>query len=122
MATVSYINNRRKADMEIYDIDLRLGGDKENVLRKRDVTAPEAVLLKELHGPESVKIVATTGMDKRSHEDERVRLDVEYGITEHGAETITRLFGHKSVGGKLPVKVKDAPSFVATEDEPKKAA
>jgi len=65
--------------MQLSDIDLRLGGAVTSVVPKQDVTPAEILILREIHGADSVVNIRPTRMDKRSHAQEWDRLVSRYG-------------------------------------------
>jgi len=85
---------------------LALSGDITFTVFKPDVTVPEIVLLKAIHGSDAVKDITPTFMDRRSHAEERERLMLEYGnAKDHKDESI---FGKIFPGlSPLPVNFRD---------------
>lgn len=65
--------------MQLANCNVRLGGDLNNEVFKAQVTPPEILLLKAIHGADAVVKVQPTGMDKRQHHAEFDRLKKEYG-------------------------------------------
>jgi hypothetical protein len=94
--------------MQIYDINLMLGGDRHNVLPKSGVTAAEIMVLKSIHGNQSVTDISKTDMDKRQHAEELDRLKSIYP-----QKVVVGLFGQGFGGVKLPVKIQDFTGDVA---------
>lgn len=60
--------------MQVVNCSVRLSGNLNSVVRKTDVTVAEIVVLRALHGADSVVSVAPTIQDKRSTADEMFRL------------------------------------------------
>lgn len=89
------------AKFSLYKIVLRLGGalSQETV---KDVTGPEIVLLRMIHGEDSIPRAerlpghALTDGRERTHEEERTRLDATYG-----RRNTNRLWGE--AGDRLPL-------------------
>lgn len=104
--------------MNLYTCKVRLGGSVLNEVRKSDVTAPEIIVLREIHGSDAVADIVMTGNVKRSSAEERKRItDLYAGAGENNSEThkkktdmLRTLFGHESMG--LPEKL-DEPVAVA---------
>ena len=99
--------------MQLYDCKVRLNGSVANEVVKHEITAAEIMVLRALHGEDSVVDIKAGRMDKRSHTEERQRL---YGIYANGntlnAETmgprmamLRGMFGHDTAD--LPVKLPD---------------
>lgn len=65
--------------MQTGTVSVRLGGDLNNSVPKQDVTPAEVVMLRAIHGEESVLFIEATGTDKRSHSEEWDRLFQRYG-------------------------------------------
>lgn len=65
--------------MEICDIMLRLAGSNDNIVPKLDVTPAEILILRHLHGADSVFNIRPKGSDKRTHAGEWERLKGIYG-------------------------------------------
>ncbi|OFX03283.1 MAG: hypothetical protein A3E78_12165 [Alphaproteobacteria bacterium RIFCSPHIGHO2_12_FULL_63_12] len=109
---------------------LRLGGSLSHVIPKPDVTAPEIMVLRAIHGADAVVDIKPTRMDKTSHRAERERLENVYGQPGpsgkpgFGAKAIVDLFGPAAMGGRLPVSLpEDAPAEpVEGEDEGERTA
>src|SRR5690606_15053187 len=97
--------------MHLYDCKVRLGGDVQNEVRKRSVTAAELMVLRELPGEDAVIAIEQTGGDKRSHAEERQRIYRTYaaiednvgGYAEARLATLRALFGPDHLD--LPVKL-----------------
>jgi hypothetical protein len=66
---------------------------------KPSVTAPEIIILRDLHGADAVVRLSAPRMDARPHAQERARLQRIYGDSHPGL--LTRLFGPDHV--PLPV-------------------
>lgn len=64
--------------MDIYKGKLRLAGDMRNEVRKGDLTAPEVILLRKIHGDDAFVELEKTGSKKADHQAERQRLYLEY--------------------------------------------
>lgn len=64
--------------MQLYDVKIRLAGLANNEVRKSDVTAAEVMVLRAIHGADAVGDIVATKMDKRTHGEERSRLNNQY--------------------------------------------
>lgn len=66
--------------MQRSECTVRLAGDINNTVRKRDVSPAEIVILRAIHGgPDSVQDIKPIMMDKMPHQQERARLAYLYG-------------------------------------------
>lgn len=100
--------------MRLYDCKVLLGGSRDNEVRKTDVTAAEIMILRVLHGPDSVTEIEPKGMDKRPHGEERKRLFSVYvgaaenenlgGFQAERVKVLQSLFGpsHNPLPAELP--------------------
>ena len=94
--------------MITYSCRVKLGGKLHNEVRKNGVTAAEAVILKLLHGDESVDQFAAMNDDpKRDNRSEMERLQLIYGgalAAGGGGEfkSVKAIFG---LGGQLPQEI-----------------
>jgi hypothetical protein len=86
--------------MELARISVTLSGDLGNVVYKNGITAPEASVLRAMHGKGSVSVVYIESMDKRSHDSELSRL-----ITNYPKDVVTKLWPGESP--RLPVRFSD---------------
>lgn len=89
--------------MEIVSCSVKLAGDNNHVVEKTDVTVAEVVLLQHIHGMDSVVNIRRTGMDRRSHREERERLRSIYNRRE---KIVDKIFPNLP-GAKLPVSLAD---------------
>lgn len=85
--------------MRTYDIKLALSGELKAQVRKRAVTAPEALVLQYRHGAGSILEKRVVGWSKTSQRAERDRLKAVYG-----EKTVNDLFG---MHGPLPAEAED---------------
>lgn len=72
--------------MQIGECKVRLNGDLLNVVPRSDITPPEVILLRAIHGEDSVIDIKQTGSDKRQHREEYDRLFEKYGEAPDGKE------------------------------------
>ena len=99
--------------MQLYNCKVRLGGSVTNEVRKSDVSAPEIMLLREMHGADAIGDLVKTRVDRRSSDEERERIGAAYlHPGKHNAETLKikiammrALFGHDAAA--LPAKLPD---------------
>jgi hypothetical protein len=85
--------------MQVYDCHVRVGRTTTSEVPKPSVTAPEIIILRDLHGADAVVRMSAPRMDARPHAQERARLQRIYGDSHPGL--LTRLFGPDHV--PLPV-------------------
>lgn len=89
--------------MQTYDCVVKLcdaNGQVCTEVEKFDVTAPEIIVLRALHGNDNVVRVSLKRMDKRPHAEERDRLSMTYG-----GQIVHDLFGANHVD--LPIRLHD---------------
>lgn len=104
-----------------YSCKVRLGGTVTNEVRKDDVTAPEILILRSIHGEDAVQdIVETQQSDRRPHRTERERLYELYANPKmNNADTAAKkLASIRAVLGPdmtdLPVRIpEDDPALVS---------
>lgn len=65
--------------MQLANCHVRLAGDMANEIFKARVTPAEVLVLRRLHGNDSVVKLQPLGSDKRQHGNELERLKTEYG-------------------------------------------
>lgn len=66
--------------METANIKIAINGDNNNILYKRNVTPPEVIVLRAMHGQDSIREIQLHPInDKRSHDEEFARLESVYG-------------------------------------------
>jgi len=82
----------------IYRCNVALNGDVRHVISKDGVTVPELSMLRSMHNPSSVTLIALTGKDKYDSESERDRLGKIYTDI-----TVQEIFGPY---GDLPMDIK----------------
>ena len=110
--------------MRLYDCKVLLAGNRNNEVRKSDITAAEIMVLQEIHGGiGSIIEIQPKGMDKRSHADERAHLFNTYvgttdtpdlsGQQKARADMLRNLFGPSHM--PLPVELPKGDSFVGDE-------
>lgn len=69
----------RKNQMEICEVEVRLSGSLLNTVIKRDVTPAEVMILRAMHGSDSIINPKVTGKENRNHKEEWERLRDIYG-------------------------------------------
>lgn len=92
--------------MDIYRGKVRLAGDMRNEVRRDDMTAPEVILLKRIHGEDALTELEKIGSTKANHQEERQRLYVKYPTAinvDAKRHLIEELFGPNHAD--LPVSV-----------------
>lgn len=113
----------------LFNCKVRLGGSVMNEVRKSGVTAPEVLILRELHGADAISdIVETDEKAKRTHMEERERLYAVYANPEQNnpeqvakkTSMIRNLFGHDAIDlpQRLPDAVKRAANGPAKKPDP----
>lgn len=100
--------------MKLYSCKVRIGGSLYNEVRKSDVTAPEIVILKHMHGDDAVVEIEETGKNKLSQGEERERLIGLYadGLVSHSKAPKTppeQAFNDLLGRGVLPDDIPGAP-------------
>lgn len=86
--------------MQLYDCTVRLGGSMMNEVAMEATTAAQIMVLRSIHGEDAVVRIAAKKMDKRSHREERARLNGLYGT-----KRVDDLFGNPIAAPRLPVKL-----------------
>ncbi len=112
--------------MRLYDCKVLLAGSRENEVRKSDVTAAEIMILRALHGEDSVTDIRPKEMDKRSHGPERARLfnlsvgaaegEALGGFQKDRAAVLFNLFGPNHT--PLPVELPEKEVFADLDEAP----
>jgi hypothetical protein len=94
--------------MDIANCEVCLSGSILNIVPKQNVTPAEVLVLRALHGPESVIYIKLTGSDRRPHKAEYERLASVYGHTENheGVRVFYKIFP-ESYDPKLPTTFKE---------------
>lgn len=64
--------------MQLYDCEVRLGGSLMHTVTKNEVTAPEIMCLRAIHGGDAVVNIRPRRNDRRSHRAEVDRLRAKY--------------------------------------------
>lgn len=102
--------------MRLYSGRVRLGSPLNEVVRE-DMTAPEVLLLRHLHGgADAVVGLVCTGERQVDHEQERDRLRRDYESFQHeGASLVDKLFG--PAFQPLPLRVPGVPDDAPPEAE-----
>ena len=104
--------------MQIATIEVRLAGSRENTVVKCNVTPPEIVILRAMHGDDSVQNIQPTSSDRRSHQEEHKRLLKIYGSAKDTKEVpwIEKLYpGHNPL---FPVNLSDIGFVMAADGDP----
>jgi hypothetical protein len=97
---------------QTYNILLALGNDNRSIIAKPNVTAPELLLLRFMHGDDSIQEISKVGEASQSNVSERQRLERRYK-----QEKVMALFGHY---GELPTDLSQATFRDGVFVEPKK--
>ena len=110
--------------MQFYDCKVRLGGNVMHEVRKENITAPEIMVLRALHGDDAVVEIVVKKFDKfAGNAKVRQQLYKTYADPEtNNSEVVAKrmemmrgLFGHDAV--KLPETLpEEAPGATADED------
>jgi hypothetical protein len=102
--------------MNLYKAHVNLGGEAANQVPKTNLTAAEIVVLRTIHGLESVNDIEKTGAAKKTHTDaaERNRLQMIYGTALRKIEGVGSINGIFGVGGALPA---EPPQVVYEQDD-----
>lgn len=106
--------------MDIANCEVRLNGDLANSVPLSNVTPAETLILRAIHGHDSVVRFKQTGTDRRPHKDELDRLVAKYSEakTEAGDLIIFKVFPN-SFDPRLPVSFRDiGVDLVGSPDEP----
>ena len=111
--------------MDIFSGKIRLGGSLLNEVSRINMTAPEVILLRAMHGADAVVELKRTDSKNVKHDEERARLGDMYGeARDHDGESyLQELFGpaHRELPTHVPgYKDPDALPTVenmATEDD-----
>jgi hypothetical protein len=82
--------------MDMIGADIALGGDIKNVVRREDLTWPELVLMRDIHGEAAVTNVEVVGEHSYPEWDEMPRLKAKYG------RKFVRVFGRNPAS--IPLK------------------
>jgi len=109
--------------MQIATCEIRLAGDIMNSVRKVGVTPAEVIVLRSIHGLESVINIEVTGIDRRSHLEEFNRLSASYksAMDANSNPLVHHLFPAAPMGGQLPGEFKDIGiDIYADTDAPKR--
>jgi hypothetical protein len=108
--------------MQVYDCHVRVGRTTTSEVPKPSVTAPEIIILRDLHGADAVVRMSAPRMDARPHAQERARLQRIYGDSHPGL--LTRLFGpdHVPLPVTLTVEGEEAAAIAAAEGGARAAA
>jgi hypothetical protein len=107
--------------MHRYNVKVRIGGSVMNEVRKDKISAAEVMILRKLHGDDSVIDIHELENDRSSHEQEREHLKRVYGVsrmTENRTRlNFTQMFGPDHV--ELPARL---PEFARTKETPERTA
>lgn len=92
--------------MKLYSATVQLSGSVFNQVRKTELTASEILVLKRMHGGESIKEIVAAGDTDRSDDAERERLNDLYGPALRSIENVKTIEGILGVAGMaLPAYV-----------------
>jgi hypothetical protein len=94
--------------MDIAKCEVRLSGDLANSVPLSNVTPAEVLVLRAIHGEDSVVRIQQTGTDRRPHKDEYERLAQKYSQskTSDDKPVFTQIFP-SAFDPRLPVSFKD---------------
>lgn len=103
--------------MKLYSAKVRLKGSPLNEVVRDDLTAPEIILLRAVHGgADAVVGIVCTGEKQVSHEEERDRLRGLYNtFQDEGRNMVDVLFGPEFQ--PLPLRVPGIPDDAPPEAE-----
>ncbi|TDX21889.1 hypothetical protein DFO67_1328 [Modicisalibacter xianhensis] len=79
--------------MQVFSGKIRPRGELGTEVVRKDLTAPEVMVLKELHGEDGVVDLQLVRSDNRRQDDEYGRIVRKYGRTDAGRAAISSLFG-----------------------------
>ena len=93
--------------MQLYRADVKIGRQdigpyRTHVFDKTDLTAPEIMVLRQIHGADSVVNIKRTKMDKRAHAAEWDRLTDLY--VSQSRNPLVEVFGPQGAS-RLPVEL-----------------
>ena len=95
--------------MNLYTATINIGKApvKHEIVRgpENTLTPAEILLLRAIHGDDSVYKVEFAGERAVDQKRERTRLDVKYGVSEANKKTIERLFGPALAPHPLPMAI-----------------
>lgn len=103
--------------MQIGTCIVRLGGDLNNSVFKRNVTPAEILVLQAIHGQESITRVRGTGANKVPHVEELNRLVLIYGGAKNNKEESIVAKMWPTFGARLPVNFKDIGIDISASDD-----
>lgn len=92
--------------MEVYNCKVLLGGSRDNEVRKLAITAAEIVVLKHIHGDDSVLELVHVGSSKITNAQTRAMLTISYGGDDNsraGPPVLKEVFGPP--GAPLPQEI-----------------
>lgn len=97
--------------MQVCKCSVLIGGDRNHVVNKKDVTVAEIEILRVLHGEDAVIDIKPTKQDTRKHADELARLKTIYrkrlpGPDASGQKNIVDIV-YSGPRPKLPANLKD---------------
>lgn len=87
--------------MQILNAMVALGGDRNNMLWKRELTPIEVVLLQQMHGSDSVTSIEPAGNVERDAQEEISRLRAAYPMQPHRVTDLWRDFP----GDRFPMRI-----------------
>lgn len=97
--------------MQIYDCQVRHAGNMLHTIPKYNVTAPEVLILRNIHGEDAVVDIKPRKNDRRPHLAEIERLKAEYGI-----KAFSEVFGTGYIE-KLPQKLAGVEEEAEVDEE-----
>lgn len=87
--------------MKLYTCKVRLHGDVRDEVRKRNITAGEIRVLRQIHGEDAVSEIVLTGMEARSDDPS---MNGALRTEEEERSRLSRIYGEKAVGQMFGVK------------------
>lgn len=115
----------KAVDLDLYDIEVNIGGQIRHTVRKEGVTAAEIALIRAKHGNDAVLSCEDTNKIfkkalKARQADERPTLagEAERLKRIYGARAFAHLYG-AGMANALPRTVEDLPAEIAMFDPPK---
>lgn len=91
--------------MQIFSGKIRPSGDINTEIVRKDITAAEVMVLREIHGQDAVVSLEMKSSDKRDHAYEYERLVRKYSRSDDGRKALSSLFGSPQ-NPQLPTSLK----------------
>ena len=100
--------------MELARVEIRLSGSLANTVVRHNVTPPELLLLRELHGDEAIANIEYTGKAQKLHHEVLDSMHTFYN-TENGKRAMEKIFPGASP--KLPTTFREIGYDISEEGE-----